>query len=299
MQKIRNEHTIDRLLRVLVGTALAIIGFFWFGGTSQIVFMVFATILILTGLTGFCALYKVLGVNTCSASGPAPRWIIGLFFVLLGALLAGGTYASIFFSTKFFLEDYNHVNNFYKQTLFNTGQGKRAESEDQYNELVKAYEMFTVKYSSYRPYVLRADTVFTTDLVRVGTTLAGLEGTIATGDLHEAHLTLETVRPIFQDMLKRNGFSMLAVSLVDFHDAMEEVITSADAKDATGVLSAYDIADVKLQAVEAEAKDVEVQAIRTNLEAVRALAESSDVEALPAKAAELKASFVKVYLVRG
>jgi hypothetical protein len=44
---------------------------------------------------------------------------------------------------------------------------------------------------------------------------------VYTGNLPESHLAFEKIRPIFQDILKRNNFSLLAVSLVDFHDVME------------------------------------------------------------------------------
>ena len=54
---------------------------------------------------------------------------------------------------------------------------------------------------------------------------------VHTGDLHEAHLELEKVRPVFQEMFKRNGFSLLSVALVDFHDAMEVMLDAANAKD--------------------------------------------------------------------
>jgi hypothetical protein len=92
---------------------------------------------------------------------------------------------------------------------------------------------------------------------------------------------------------------MLAVSLVDFHDSMETVIAAADKKDAKGVLSAYIDADSKLQAVEEVANDSEIQDIRKNIDAVKTLAEENTMETISDKAAELKSSFVKVYLKRG
>ena len=113
------------------------------------------------------------------------------------------------------------------------------------------------------------------------------------------HKELEGVRPIFQDILKRNGFSMLAVYLVDFHDAMEKVVAGADSKDASQVISVYEKASNKLKAVEDLADDTEIQAIRQKLEQVTASARSGNVDILPAQGAELKSSFVKVYLKRG
>jgi hypothetical protein len=92
---------------------------------------------------------------------------------------------------------------------------------------------------------------------------------------------------------------MLAVYLVDFHDAMEKIIAASDAKDATQVITVYAEVDEKLKEVESVANDAEIQVIRNNLEAVLTLAREGKSDALSAKAAELKSSFVKVYLKRG
>jgi hypothetical protein len=57
----RNEGTIDRALRILVGLALIAIVFVgpqtpwgWIG-----------VVPLITGLVGMCPLYSVLGINTC------------------------------------------------------------------------------------------------------------------------------------------------------------------------------------------------------------------------------------------
>ena len=106
-------------------------------------------------------------------------------------------------------------------------------------------------------------------------------------------------KTIFQEILKRNGFSMLQVYLVDFHDAMEKIIEVADAKDSKGVIAVYPEVSDKLKAVEDIANDDEIKAIRENLDEVLRLATDGKVNELSAKAAQLKSSFVKVYLVRG
>jgi type IV secretory pathway VirJ component len=85
---------------------------------------------------------------------------------------------------------------------------------------------------------------------------------VRTGDLHAAHLDLEKVRPVFQEMFKRNGFSMLSIALVDFHDAMELAMDAANAKNASKVIELYTPISEKLKAVEAEANDAEIQTIR-------------------------------------
>lgn len=59
-----NEGPIDRAIRVIVGIALIAAGFFVSGITS-IVLWVIGAIFLLTGITGFCGLYVLLGINTC------------------------------------------------------------------------------------------------------------------------------------------------------------------------------------------------------------------------------------------
>ncbi len=61
-----NEGNVDRIVRVVIGAAL-IIWFFMDQGTG---FWHFAKLIgvvpLLTGLTGNCPAYSILGVSTCS-----------------------------------------------------------------------------------------------------------------------------------------------------------------------------------------------------------------------------------------
>ena len=92
---------------------------------------------------------------------------------------------------------------------------------------------------------------------------------------------------------------MLSVALVDFHDAMELMLESGNAKDAAKTMALYGEVNAKLQAIEAEANDAEIQAIRSHLDALYAMAKDGKATSLPAQAEKLKTSFVKVYLKRG
>ena len=60
----RNEGTVDRVLRVLVGLVLIVMAlrglytpWTWIG-----------VVPLLTGLVGFCPLYRLLGMNTCKVA---------------------------------------------------------------------------------------------------------------------------------------------------------------------------------------------------------------------------------------
>lgn len=300
MKITKNEGVLDRLIRIPVTIVLFLLAFFWLSGVLQIIVYVLAVVMLFTAITGFCALYKILKINTNkNPEKKVSNMTIGSFIVLSILVLVLGSYASNFFTKKFFLEDYNNMNQYYKQTLFYTGQDKRAEALDNYNKLVSEYGVFLNKYTKYHPYVISRDKQFDNDLMKVSDIIAGLKDKVNTGDLKSAHTDFEQIRPIFQDLLKRNGFSMLAISLVDFHDAMEKIITASDAKDCAQVIVVYGEVDSKLKAVEEVANDNEIQAIRQKLDETLNLANEGKVDLLSAKAAELKSAFVKVYLKRG
>lgn len=300
MKIIKNEGIVDRMVRIPVSILFFLIAFFWLTGVSKIIFYVLAAILLFTAITGFCALYKVLNINTNkNPDKKVSQTTVGAFVVLSIVVLIAGGYASNFFTKKFFLEDYNAMNQYYKQTLFYTGQDQRTEAVDNYNKLVSEYSIFETKYTSYHPYVIARDVQFNDDLAKVSTIISTLKDTVNTGDLKSAHLDFEKIRPIFQDLLKRNGFSMLAIVLVDFHDTMEKIITVSDAKDATQVIAIYQEVDSKLKAIEEIVNDSEIQIIRQKLNELLILAQNNKGEELSTKAGELKSAFIRVYLKRG
>jgi hypothetical protein len=296
---VKNENSVDRYLRLIFAEILFLAGFFWLFGIWQTVVYVLAVIMLVTAVSGFCALYAMFGISTNKNPKNLSKIATGSFILIFIVIAIGGSYASNFYTKKIFLEDYNQMNEYYKQTLFFTGQNKRTEAISNYNKLATEYSLFNEKYQKYHPYILSRDTKLNADLSKVFRIIVGLKNTVATGDLPSAHVRLEQVRPIFQDILKRNGFSMLAVSLVDFHDAMEKIIASADEKDPAGIIDAYPEVNEKMIAVEETANDPEIQAIRQKLEETLTLAKEGKNEQLSAKAGELKSVFVKVYLKRG
>ena len=295
-----NTHPIDRFVRALLGVALLEIGFFWASGAWQWAAYAASLVMFTTALVNFCPIYRVLGLSSRStATLPASRTKTVIAWAMLLAVLVGGSYGSYFVTKKAFLEDFNAMNDHYKQTLFLTGKNEREKANAKYALLVPALDGFVAKYTAYQPYALRGDTRLAADMESVTNMVAGVAEMVKTGDLHEAHLALEKVRPVFQELFKRNGFSMLAIALVDFHDAMELMLDAATAKDHTKLISLYPAVSDKLKAVEVEANDAEIQAIRQNLDALLAAAQAGKSDVTPAMGDKLKSSFVKVYLQRG
>lgn len=67
---VRNEGTIDRALRVIVGVVLLAAWVFgWLGGATAIVLGVVGAVLVVTGAVGFCPIYRLFGIATC----PVPQ----------------------------------------------------------------------------------------------------------------------------------------------------------------------------------------------------------------------------------
>jgi len=62
----KNVGTIDRVIRVVLAI---ILGYLYFSGIVTgalgIILLIIGVILLFTGLVGFCALYKPLGISTC------------------------------------------------------------------------------------------------------------------------------------------------------------------------------------------------------------------------------------------
>lgn len=63
----KNEGTLDRIIRVLIGSTLAILFFTGIlSGVLGYISVILGTILLVTGITGFCGIYTILGINTCT-----------------------------------------------------------------------------------------------------------------------------------------------------------------------------------------------------------------------------------------
>ena len=298
---MRNLNSLDRLLRALLGVILLELAYFWLSGSWQIGAYVAGGIMLATAAIRFCPLYRIFGISSAGASSAKPwGWLkTGLAWVLLIAVIAGGSYASHFFSRKVFVEDFNAMNDHYKQTLFLTGKNEREKAIAKYDLLIPAYAAFQKKYKAYQPRILKGDTQLQTDLDSVATLLTNVGNLVRTGDLQQTHLDLEKVRPVFQSLFKRNGLSMLSVALVDFHDDMETLLEAAHDKNAEKLVKLYPQVSEKLKAVEAEANDAEIAAIRKNLDELLELANTKRLDQLDDKGEALKSSFVKVYLKRG
>ena len=65
---MRNEGTVDRAIRVVIGLALLIIGFAVVGGTAGTIMGIVGLVPLLTGLIGWCPLYSLFGLSTTGSA---------------------------------------------------------------------------------------------------------------------------------------------------------------------------------------------------------------------------------------
>jgi hypothetical protein len=63
-KKIQNESQTDRVIRFVLGVALAVLGYTMFSGIIQVIMYALAFVALFTSITGFCLLYKILGIKT-------------------------------------------------------------------------------------------------------------------------------------------------------------------------------------------------------------------------------------------
>ncbi|MGC8769656.1 MAG: YgaP family membrane protein [Brevinematia bacterium] len=61
-----NEGVIDRIIRSILGIGLILVAFFLLQGVLKIILIILGIILIVTAITGFCGLYAIFDINTCS-----------------------------------------------------------------------------------------------------------------------------------------------------------------------------------------------------------------------------------------
>lgn len=219
--------------------------------------------------------------------------VAALALVLLAGLGVGGRFAWRKHLAKAFSARYTPMNEQYKQALFLTGQGKQAEA-------LRAHQGFAAALAGLLGAgALSGDAKLAPDLERAAGLASEAGPLIERGELARAHEVLEGVRPILNDILRRNGLSELKVALVDFHDQMERVVDAGKDWSAPSTLAALPTAEAGLRAVERALDDARVRAIRAALDRVRGLAEQGAVDELPEAAGALKSAFVKLYLAEG
>jgi len=59
-----NESTADRIIRIILGIVLLVVAIWAMAGFWAWVVGIVGAVLLITGLTGFCLIYKIFGTRT-------------------------------------------------------------------------------------------------------------------------------------------------------------------------------------------------------------------------------------------
>ena len=64
----KNESAVDRIIRAIVGVVILVIGIYEVKSLAVlgIILIIVGAVLIITAITGFCLLYTLLGISTCT-----------------------------------------------------------------------------------------------------------------------------------------------------------------------------------------------------------------------------------------
>ena len=68
----RNESTADRMIRAIIGIGLLVFGF-TVNGALQWILLAAGILAVFTAITGFCGLYKLLGISTYKEQAPPQK----------------------------------------------------------------------------------------------------------------------------------------------------------------------------------------------------------------------------------
>jgi hypothetical protein len=293
----KNVGTLDRFLRALIAEALFILAFFWSKGIIRVTLFICTAILLISIITSFSLVYAVLALSTKIKpyeESIAPKRKILLIILII--FLIGCSIISYYYTRQQFLQQVDNLEASYKPLLLSTIQEKRKDSITNYEIFKEQFDFFYNSYSDYRPVVIRLDSEFTNDLTEIKLLIEHSRAKVIYGNITAAYLELDLIRPILNNMLRRNGLDNIKVQLVDLQEAIDLIADSAKKGDANEVISRYYLANEKLKDVEVKINTTEMQFVREHLNALQSLAKQKDIDKLPSKAAELKSSYLRVYL---
>jgi hypothetical protein len=204
--KNKNIGTLDRLFRVFLAEILIIAGFFWAGMEWQIILFLLAVVLLFQAATGVCGLYGMLKWNTCENIKRNNKNLIRASLALILLVAVVGGYASAVLTRDIFMTDLKGVEESYNLTIYYSGKDLGQESISSYEQLKTANAVFQNKYAMYRPFAVMFDGRLSGDMKNISLAVNSSGEDIHMGSLAKAHDNLEKARPIFQAILRRNGF---------------------------------------------------------------------------------------------
>jgi hypothetical protein len=300
MQLPKNEGIMERFYRSILGIILLISAFFWLSGLAEILAYIFGIYLTATAASGFCPIYLFLAHSSFNRSyDEANKPKVKGLLITLAIILILGSLISHFWTKSLFTADFNDLNNNYKQVLFGAAQENRETSIKNYGLFLTNLNVFYEKYSSYKPFVIKRDSQFDSSLIEAQKIAKNSKDKINYGNLTSAYFELDSIRPVFNDILRRNKLSSVKVLIIDFNEVLGPIADAAENKKVQEVIRMYYLANERLKDIESDLNNTEVKMLRVNLDSLKDLAERDEINKLPPKARELKSSYLRAYMKYG
>ncbi len=300
MQIIKNIGLIDRFYRATFGIICLLAAFFWFGGLLGTFLYFLAFILLATSISGFCLVYYILNLSTyLRLQDESYGYSKKVFSLILITLIILGTLGSYILTKRNFLNEFNEVNEDYKEVLISSVQANRDEAIGDYNKLSRDYTAFYEKYTSYHPYIIRGDKEFNKDLEKINFIIRDTAHKINYGNLTAGYTSLEAIRPLINNIRIRNKLQSDKVAFSDLYFSIELLAEASEAQDLQEITKAYTLANEKLKNIESFKNNSQIQLMRANLESINTLAKKNDLQKLPSRVSQLKSIYLQVYLGEG
>ena len=69
----KNEGEIDRVVRIILAVLFFALAWFWLKGLAQTIFYILSAVSLITGIVGFCGVYKIFGISTYKGVSKIPK----------------------------------------------------------------------------------------------------------------------------------------------------------------------------------------------------------------------------------
>ena len=200
---MNNLGSLDRMIRLIVAEVCLVAALFWAGEDLQLPLILAAAVILIPVITGSCGLYELLGWSSCEMikrKNDRLKRALVLAAILLAVV---GSFASHMHTKNILLQDLEEVNGTYNIALQSLNSNDANSSLD-IESLERASAAFAVKYTQYRPLVVRMDGNFSARIEEISGHIYRSKQYARQGDAASSRMELEPAGEIIRAMIKEN-----------------------------------------------------------------------------------------------
>ena len=298
LKKQRNISDLDRLGRVIISEVLILVAYFWLGGLYALLCWLATAALILSAITGFSlAYYRTNTASFRPAAGRTKLWQALPLLIVIAALPPLAGRYSIPPTTRTFLNDFAVANVFLKQTIYDSDNGTKELTAANFTQWQAKFSEFSRKYGHYRPFVIKGDRQFSTDLRETAAANESIQQLAYAGDMAQVNSEMDKLQDRWLAVFQRNGLNFGLISLINYGQWADDLSSSGENLDAPHILVSYPQADLKLQELEQtmDPSD-ELTGLRAALENLTKASQRGDIKQMPQLGRDFKQAYLRLYM---